>query len=52
MTYQDEIINQLMAKYESAVINHKETPSIPTAQHLSLARHNLIVFIKEAKINA
>lgn len=49
MTYQDEIINQLMREYETAVINYENHPSLSHGQSLAKARQSLMKFIKEAK---
>ena len=49
MTYQDEIINQLMADYETAVVNYENQPSLSHGASLSKARHSLIKFLKDAK---
>lgn len=52
MTYQDEIINQLMRDYETSVINYENQPRLPHAQSLAKARQSLMDFIKEARKNA
>lgn len=52
MTYQDEIINQLMRDYEESVINHERSSSLLSAQRLAKARQSLMDFIKEARKNA
>lgn len=51
MTYQDEILNQLMRDYETSVINHENSPSLSHAQSLAKARQSLMEFIKDAKKN-
>lgn len=52
MTYQDELIKDLIWKIECAAIAQYENPNILNSQLLAKARHDLIAFIKEARKNA
>ena len=49
MTYQDQLINQKLKRFELATLEQFNNPSISASQELSKARHDLVAFIKEAK---
>lgn len=52
MTYQDQLMNEKLKRFELATLTHFTKPSVLASQELSKARHDLIAFIKEAKKNA
>lgn len=52
MTYQDQLMNQHLKRFELAILAHYEKPSLITSQELSKSRHELMDFIKECKKNA
>ena len=52
MTYQDQLMSQHLKRFELAILEHYDKPSVATSQELSKSRHELMAFIKEAKSNA
>ena len=48
MTYQDELLNNLINSLENAVIAHIKHPCILNAQKVANAKHELYKFIKGA----
>lgn len=52
MTYQDQLINEHLKRFELAVIEHFDKPSIKASQELAKARHELVAFMKECRKSA
>ena len=52
MTYQDELINNLVNALENALMAHFKHPCIISAQNVAKAKHELTAFIKGCKKNA
>lgn len=48
MTYQDELLNNLINSLENTVIAHIKHPCILNAQNVANAKHELYKFIKGA----
>lgn len=51
MTYQDELLKNLINAFEQAIITHSKYPCISNAQKLAQAKHDLHKFMrgKDAK---
>lgn len=51
MTYQDELLKNLIDAFEQAIISHEKHPCILSAQKLAQAKHELYKFMrgKDAK---
>ena len=49
MTYQEELLNNLIDALENALRCNLNNPSISNAQKVSEAKHELMRFIKSAK---
>ena len=52
MTYQDQLIQQHLKRFELAAIKQFDKPSIKASQELAKARHELVAFMKECRKNA
>ena len=52
MTYQDQLINEYLKRFELAVIEQFDKPNIKASQELAKARHELVAFIKECRKSA
>lgn len=47
MTYQDQLLNNLMRNFELAVLNYSSDKSVLNSQKLAEARHELMRFMKQ-----